>query len=254
MSSRFVLFLILVHISIVSAVSIVHAADDDIVLSEIMINAAVEDVGGNWGEWVEIYNKGATPVDLTDWQIEDNYYSDTVNAGDCPGGSCSIPAGGCWIITISQPELQDEFNHYTVPDHPAVDPGSTIFLGSRLGNGLANSGDRLILRNNAGEAVDCYSWDGSGICSTLVYHGSGNGIDGSLVGSDGQAVTNVQGIWFNHQINASPYDCINTAASGPTAVTLMHLGKAPRQNIWPVWAFLIAATGTIMVAASSHRR
>ena len=228
--------------------------NDDIVLSEIMINAVVEVIGGDWGEWVEIYNKGGTPVDLTGWQIEDNFLADTIDMVDCPGSSCLIPAGGCWVIASTQPELQTEFDNYTNPNQPAVDPANTVFLGSRLGNGLANSDDRVVLRNGGGAAVDCYSWNDPDICSSLVYTGTGDGFDGALSGSQGQSVTNVQGAWFNHQVNGSPYDCLNTADGGPTAVSLTNFTNASPFDARLVLFLMAAAAGVSLVAIGRRRQ
>ncbi len=224
--------------------------NDDIVLSEIMINAVVEVIGGDWGEWVEIYNKGVTPVDLTGWQIEDNFLADTIDTVDCPGSSCLIPAGGCWIIASTQLELQTEFDNYTTPNQPSVDPANTVFLASLLGNGLANgpNPDHVILRNGSSEVVDCYSWNESGVCDSLVYTGTGDGFDGVLTGSQGQSVTNVQGVWFNHQVNGSPYNCVNTADGGPTAVSLTNVTNASPFDARLI-LFLMAVGGGVSLAA-----
>jgi len=210
------------------AASTIFAADSDIVISEIMVNAKND----SSGEWVEIYNKGTTAVDLTGWQLEDNNATDTITADMCPNGSCSIPAGGYWLIAITQTDLQNEFDQYTNPNKPSVELNSTIFLGSGLiGNGLANDNDHLILRNSSGTAVDCSSWDGSGICAGLTYVSGGGGVDHNFDGNDGQSITNIQGSWYDHESNGSPYG-INTASGGsPTAIILSNLrarSQAPR--------------------------
>lgn len=220
-----ILFYLFVIGGLYGGVAVVAAADVDIVISEIMINAIHE--SSNVGEWIEIYNRGATPVDLAGWQLEDNVATDMIATNMCPSNDCQIPAGECWLVAVNSSDLQTEFNNYNPT--PTVDSTRTIFIGTSIGNGLANTNDRLILRNSTGTAVDCYSWDASGTCSTLTYISGGNGVDANLDGSDGQSVTNVQGTWYDHAVNGSPYNCTNTADGGsPTAVSL-HLINSSNQ-------------------------
>jgi hypothetical protein len=218
MSKRSLSLMITMVVLLLSIATAV-AADVDIVISEIMINAVNET--SNVGEWTEIYNRGIDPVDLTGWQLVDNSgVPNTITPAMCPGNNCQIPADACWLVAVTAADLQAEFNNYTTPAAPTVDAARTIFLGARVGNGLANTDDRLILRNSSGTAVDCYSWDASGSCAGLTYVNGGGGVDDNFDGENGQSVTNVQGTWYDHAVNGSPYDCINTAAAGPTAVSL----------------------------------
>ncbi len=123
------------------------AADTDVVLSEIMIDAVFET--SNQGEWVEICNRhSSTAVDLTNWTIEDNNRGDTIQSTLCPGNNCSIPARTCWLIATTQANLNAEFtsnsgNYSTCG--ATVDTAKTIFLGEAIGNGLANTNDRVVL-------------------------------------------------------------------------------------------------------------
>lgn len=247
----------IVILLLITLVVTVYAADSDIVLSEIMANAIIENV--NQGEWVEICNRGTAAVDVINWQLEDNggsSFADTITAAKCPSGSCSIPARTCWLIAITATDLSNEFSNYSPA--PSVDTSKTIFLGSgqRIGNGLANTNDHLILRNGSGIAVDCYSWDGSGICASLTYVSGGNGVDANFDGSNGQPITNVQGVWGDGDGNGSPYDIINTHSGGsPTAVVLSSLGGRSQAPGFPVW-YGIGAVVVIATAffAYHHRR
>ena len=197
------------------------AADTDVVFSELMINAAS---GEPSGEWVELYNKGSGGVDLAGWTIEDGNSSDTIATGMCPGGSCVLPAGGVWVITSDSTDLQTEFDAYSNPSSQSVDSSRTIVLGSSIGSGLNNTGDYLVLRNNANTPVDCVSWDGSSHCAGLTYVPPGDGVDNAPNGSDGQSTTNIGETWYDHEVNASPYDANNTAENGnPTALVLSSL-------------------------------
>ncbi len=223
----------------------------DIVISEVMFNAITETNPTNCGEWIEIYNKGSAPVDLAGWVITDNNSSKVITYSMCPGSSCVITPGGCWLIAWNQDYLQAEFNNYTNPLSPTVDSSRTIFLGGRIGNGLANDTDMVALMIVSGGVtltVDCVSWGTTTptLCSGLTYITSGNGRDTNLSGEgDGQSIANIGGTWYYHQPNASPYNCINTAAGGnPTAVTLSAfsaLVRHPRVGI-------AALAGAIVVA------
>ena len=199
----------------------------DIVISEVMVNAYVEDAPLNGGEWVEIYNKGSVTLNLAGWAIRDNNVTKTIVVSMCPNFSCEIPPGGCWLVAVTNTLLQQEFYSYTQPPSPTVLLTSTIFLSSAIGDRLANKTDMVALLYTDGRAVDCVSWATTPgtICQNLTYVPGGNGADTNLRCDDnqyeGQSITNIRGEWYRHQPNASPYNCINTAAGGnPTGVTI----------------------------------
>ncbi len=209
----------------------VLAGDADIVISEVMFNAHYEDP--NQGEWVEIYNKGETAVDLTGWQIRDNNKSVTITTAMCPNSSCSIGARECWLIATTITNLQTEFNNYTNPLSPTVQTSRTIFLSSIIGNGLSNSSDYIVLINGGGENVDCISWASptGTTCISLTYISNGGGLDTNLKDESipgAQSIANIRGLWYRHDKNGSPYSCTNTATGGsPTAITIESLLAQP---------------------------
>jgi hypothetical protein len=219
----------------------------DIVISEVMFNAITETAQYGYGEWIEIYNKGSAPVDLAGWVITDNSrYLRVITYSMCPNSSCVITPGGCWLIAWNQDYLQAEFNNYTNPLSPTVDTSRTIFLGSEIGNGLANDTDMVALMIVSGGVtltVDCVSWGTTTptFCSGLTYVPGGNGRDTNLSNeADGQSITNIGGQWYYHEPNASPYNCINTAAGGsPTAVALSSFSARAR----PRWVGIVIPLG-----------
>jgi hypothetical protein len=230
----------------------------DIVISEVMINAYVED-GVNGGEWVEIYNKGSVTVNVAGWVISDNVAIDTITPSMCPNSSCEIPPRGCWLVAVTPTLLQQEFNNYTQPPSPTVLITSTIFLSSAIGNGLANGADFVVLRYTDGQAVDCVSWGttASTVCQNLTYVDGGNGKDTVLTCSgsayEGQSITNIGGNWYRHQRNASPYNCINTAAGGnPTAVTLSAFSARARPR-WVGVALPLGILAGLKIAGKRKR-
>lgn len=231
------------------------AADTDVVFSEIMINAASSEPSG---EWVELYNQGSAGVDLAGWTIRDGFASDTIGTSMCPGGSCVLPARDVWLITPDPTALQTEFDDYSNPGSQSVDSSRTIDLGSSIGNGLANTGDYLVLSNSADTPVDCVSWDGSSHCDGLAYVPPGDGFDNAPTGSDGQSITNIGGMWYDHEVNASPYDADNAAANGtPTALVLSSLTVRQPDARWStmgVVALLVAAFGYTWMSRRHRRR
>jgi hypothetical protein len=61
--------------------------------ARIVVNE-VESNGGTPGDWVELYNAGATPVDVSGWRFKDN---DDTHAYAIPSGT-SLPAGGYFVL------------------------------------------------------------------------------------------------------------------------------------------------------------
>ena len=72
------------------------AAPEDIVISEVMFNpVSAED---DW-EWIEIYNTGASDVDLTGWVVDDINSTAHASANIAAG---TVPAGGSAILFNSE--------------------------------------------------------------------------------------------------------------------------------------------------------
>ena len=92
-------------------------------------------------EWVEIHNPGPAPIDLAGWTLADNRGEDAIPA--------TTLAAGAYLIVGGSEALADEL------------PGDVqlvVMADGRIGNGLANSGDRVLLIDPSGEAVDGVSW------------------------------------------------------------------------------------------------
>ena len=215
-------------------------ADTNVVLSEVMFNSAsINGTDETPYEWVEIYNKGSVPVDLSGWSICDEL---TTN---CDALSGVIPAGAYWMIANNSADLTTELANYSA----APDPASTIYLGSAIGdNGLANAGDAVYLLNGGNYCgssgtdsctVDCISWDATNTCAALIAAGTrsylpnADGYDDTALTTNeqnGQSIVNIQGTWYqsgpaNNTANqASPYQYNIAEGSTPTALTLKTFG------------------------------
>lgn len=121
---------------------------DHLVINEVYYDVAPgkgsEGDTANPDEWVELYNPTSSAVDIKDWVIGDNTDSDNVSSAQK-----FIPAGGFALIAKSN-------STWTNWDE---DPDADLIpIGDKIGNGLANDGDRVVLRDNNGNIVDQMSW------------------------------------------------------------------------------------------------
>ena len=95
-------------------------------------------------EWLELYNNTSSPMELTDWTISDNISADVISP------TVTIPAGGCMVIAASSEDFYANYPAFT---------GAIVFIADgRIGNGLGNTGDRLILKDGEGTVVDQMSY------------------------------------------------------------------------------------------------
>ncbi len=113
-----------------------------LVVNEVFYDAPT---AGEKNEWVEIYNPTNAAIDISGWKICDNNSCDIIPA------SFPIPAKGFAVITA------DSSTWVLWPSIPA---GTVrIVLGSTsIGNGLANAGDRVILKNASDVVIDAMSY------------------------------------------------------------------------------------------------
>ena len=93
-------------------------------------------------EWFELYNSSAATATLTGWTISDNMSTDTLP-------DMSIAPGGFVIVAARAANFRENYPGYG---------GAIVELGQPIGNGLANDGDRLILRDNTGQTIDALSY------------------------------------------------------------------------------------------------
>lgn len=121
--------------------------DSDVVISEVYYDVA-DDKGELDDEWVELYNAGNSDVDISLWKIGDNDGS----LDEIPEGT-TLPAGAYALISRSA----TTFTTYW----PDAVPTSTltIALDGKIGsNGLASTGDTVILQDADESLVDMMSY------------------------------------------------------------------------------------------------
>jgi len=113
---------------------------------KIVINKVYYDVDSQHGnendnEWVELYNRGSEAIDLSRWQICDNDSCDTLSG--------TIPANNFALITKSG----TTWNYWQI-----FSDVLKIELGNKIGNGLSNDADMLLLEDENGLIVDQVNW------------------------------------------------------------------------------------------------
>ena len=144
---------ILIFIEIILLISVNQIAIGDdttsIWINEVLYNPTQDE---NYNEWIELYNPTDQPIDISGWSITDNSAQDFLEADTQNGdGTTIILAYGYAIIADQGTRIYENFS---IPDSAiklCVDDAS-------IGNGLGNSEDKLILKNNAGEIIDSIEW------------------------------------------------------------------------------------------------
>lgn len=112
----------------------------DLVISEVLPNAGQGSRDAAF-EWVEIENRSQRAISLEGWALEDNNARDALPA-------ISVPAGG-FVVLVASADGADALA--AAAEIGLIDDG-------RIGNGLANTGDRLQLIDPTGTAVDGVPW------------------------------------------------------------------------------------------------
>ena len=93
-------------------------------------------------EWLELYNTFDHIVSLIGWGISDNYETDELP-------SLNLSANGLVVVAASE-NFSVNFPNYN---------GTIVFIADgRIGNGLGNGGDHLILKDSAGTVIDEISY------------------------------------------------------------------------------------------------
>ncbi len=155
-------------------------------------------------EWVEIYNPTDSPVDISGWKICD------ANACDTIPPSPSIPAKGFAVITYKA----STWDKWSIPS-----AAIKIVLNSAIGNGLANSGDRVILKDASDTVVDAMSYGNDTTYFELPLSGKGKSLARIIKGYDTDLATD----WI---INATPNPGTNPSEDGVETLIFGTFGVA----------------------------
>ena len=121
-----------------NTISAIVTISSPVVINEIGYREAHKD------EFVELYNRGSVAIDLNHWRIQDNHKEDILEPFS-EGESTTISAGGYAVITITADETD------------VVVPEGVVHLSTgdkKIGNGLADGGDIVILKSPDGKIMD----------------------------------------------------------------------------------------------------
>lgn len=167
----------------------------DLIITEVMSNSDHPGGAGN-GDWFEIYNNGASAVDLIGYSWDD----DSNTAGTHTFGSVTIAAGG-FVLVVDEnatlaPYWKDDVWGITAPNVTVLDNATMDF------SGFGSGGDSIYLYDASSNQVasvtfgdsdvggKTFAWDASG--NYLGF--STNGVNGAYValldGNDGAADDN----------------------------------------------------------------
>ena len=119
----------------------VQAADTDVVINEVMANPEYSQGTESDHEWFELFNRGNSEIILDGWTVVDNNQTVIIP-------TFTLPSKDFLVIAATEEGFKENYPGFS---------GNLIILGRKIGNGLGNDGDRLILKDKNGE-VDKISW------------------------------------------------------------------------------------------------
>lgn len=205
----------------------------------LLINEVLYDPDGSGadsaGEWVEIYNPDDSPVSLEGWSLADASGSNVLSAASiAPRGFAVVAASGSFSAR-----------------YPSF-AGTLIVLGGRIGNSLGNAGDRLLLRDPAGNVTDAISWgtDSSIVKPPIAAVPSGHSIERGQPGVDTDSAAD-----FVDNMRPSPgapFQAV-TVGSAPSRSSSAPQALASAHDVsfdWLPWSLAAIAAAALAVALS----
>jgi signal peptidase len=164
----------------------------DIVINEVYydVDPAHGDDGNtaSTDEWIELYNNLDREVSLQNWTISDNTDTRIIHANK------KISAKGFIVIA------KDAQTWTYWPSIPVT--AEKIELGQIIGGGLANDGDRVILKNDKSAEIDAVSWgtDTYAFNPSVTDVAEGHSISRKIKGVD----TNTAVDWMDTFLGSTP--------------------------------------------------
>lgn len=152
-------------ISLQTAATFSSVAEGDVVINEVYydvgVNCGNEGDSVNPDEWIELYNNTDSDINLKDWSITDNHSTTIIHSA-----SAYVPAKGFALIAKSANTWTEAVGCWS-PPFLAV----KVYTGNKIGDGLDDDGDRVVLKDGNGTEIDVVSWGDDG-CA----FGDGNGV------------------------------------------------------------------------------
>jgi DNA/RNA endonuclease YhcR with UshA esterase domain len=117
----------------------------DVLITEVEYNPPQSGTDTKY-EWVELYNNTDADINLSNWTLSDNTNSDKIS-------TFILKSGEFLVIAATQDGFSANFPNQNPKNFTTIPDGA-------IGNGLANSGDSVILKDpNPGDLpIDSISW------------------------------------------------------------------------------------------------
>ncbi|AMO25299.1 hypothetical protein UC35_06740 [Ramlibacter tataouinensis] len=178
-------------------------ATPKVLITEVNSNA-------NGGDFMELYNYGTTPIDLTGWKWDDDSASFS-DAGNAAFPAVTLPAGAR-LVVVNTTDV--------AAFRAAWGLGASVPVIGTGGPGLGN-GDMIVLFDTSGKAVTWFNYSG----------GSKTASDGTAIGAAG-ASSGVTATMPNHAgaafggsaVSSAVWDGVSTSSPTYRAATVGVLG------------------------------
>jgi hypothetical protein len=187
-----------------------------IVINEVMYNPSF--TPENSYEWVELYNLCNETIELVGWNLSDNNNKPFVIP------SLNLSPYGFAVIAASE--------NYSI-SYPNFS-GEVVFLGGRIGNGLSNEGDHLILTNSSGNIIDALSYGSDTTINTSWMKKVGEGHSMERQPAGGSFIDNSEptpGFGLSDPTSTPTPTLVPTPSPTPTLVPTLSPTLEPRQSL-----------------------
>jgi Lamin Tail Domain len=202
-----------------------------VLLNEVMYDPSGDDAA----EWVELYNASGEPISLAGWSLADGASADTLP---------EMRIGPQEFVVVA---ASDSFRTGS-PSYA----GALLVLGGRIGDGLGNAGDRLLLRDPSGAVVDAISWgdDTSVLRPSIAAVPAGHSIERRTPGTDSDSAAD----WVDNMRPSpgAPFEASRAAANArPEASAATPLAASNDMSLWWLpWGLAgVSALGLLVVVS-----
>jgi hypothetical protein len=119
----------------------------------VVINEIMYDPLAGQNEWIELYHRGSTPIDIARWKISDQPTasgSTTITISNSP----AVMQPGDFVVVAADSTILSRFRYLGL----SVSGVRLFILNRSSGLGLNNDGDDVILRDATGRTIDSVSF------------------------------------------------------------------------------------------------
>jgi hypothetical protein len=133
-----------------------HAETPEMEPRALVINEIMYEPLLGQNEWIELYHRGASPVDIGRWRLSDRPTSSGVNAFTITNGPLLVQPRE-FVVIAADSTILSQFSYLTSTGRDVH-----LFILNRSGGlGLNNDGDDVIVRDAAGRTIDSVSYSPS---------------------------------------------------------------------------------------------